>query len=94
MLMIIENTVVKEEFRYPQFNWEKHIIDIERPGNRWTAEADFVVVGRSVHGPGHYLRALIVTWDKGRASRIGCAWIAESDWVKLENREWKKVILV
>jgi hypothetical protein len=84
---------MKPELRYPQFDWSEHIPDIERPGKRWATEADFVVIGRSVHDPGHYLRTLIVSWSQGKASRIGCAWISESDWVKLKNREWKKVVL-
>jgi hypothetical protein len=84
---------VKPELQYPQFDWKEQIPDIERPGKRWTTEAEFVVVGRSVHDPGYYLRTLIISWSRGRATRIGCAWISETDCVESKNREFKKVVL-
>ncbi|KAF2094335.1 HET-domain-containing protein [Rhizodiscina lignyota] len=58
-------------------------------------EVDFVIIHRKLGGEfdSSFLSALVVEWIDGVAYRLGCAELRESDWVRLEDREWRRVTL-
>jgi hypothetical protein len=72
-------------------SYERHIDLADLRGGFFTA--DLVIIGRSVYEPVRFLKALIVRWENGVAYRIGFAMVGERDWVKVGNRQWKRVIL-
>jgi hypothetical protein len=63
----------------------------DRKGDAFVA--DLFIIGQSAYEPVRFLTALVVKWEDGVAYRIGFALVAERDWVKLTNREWKRIIL-
>jgi len=52
-------------------------------------EREFVVIYKF----GAHLLALAVEWKNGVAYRIGILYVDEGDWIRLQNRVWKRVIL-
>jgi hypothetical protein len=54
---------------------------------------ELIIVGRIRRWGHSQLSALVIEWDGDVAYRIGIAHVDESTWVRLKNRDWKRVIL-
>jgi hypothetical protein len=90
-----ESNLKDAEFRN-ELERVTHDEDIDETDDGQETEAvrlDFVIIGRSIQEPKRFLRALIVEWVDGIAYRVGCASVAEKEWVEEERREWKMIRL-
>lgn len=81
-----DNIILSHNDKYVECTWYQTPVSV--PGHMETV--DFVTIGGDCQST---LAILLVEWKDGVAYRRGLATILGSQWVELDNREWKMICL-